>query len=145
MLESAPRHFVEVKNCHLVYPDGFGYFPDSHSERAVKHVEALARQVARGQRASVVFTVQRADCVGLRPSALHAPEFARALRLAARRGVGLRAFRFEPTLEGLWLDAELPVDVGVYDVEAVRGWSRGYDATSGWVRRDGRIAGMRAA
>ena len=145
VLEGPRRHLVEVKNCHLVYGDGYGYFPDSHSERAVKHVDALVRRVGRGERASVVFTVQRADCVGLRPSALHAPDFAVALRRAARKGVELRAFRFEPTLDGLWLDGEVPVDVAPYDVEAVRVYSRAYDATSGWLRKDGRVAGMRAA
>ena len=39
-------HYVEVKNCHLVYSDGWGYFPDSVSERASRHVEALAALVA---------------------------------------------------------------------------------------------------
>ena len=31
----------EVKNCHMVYPDGNGYFPDSVSARASRHMQEL--------------------------------------------------------------------------------------------------------
>lgn len=134
-------HWVEVKNCHLVYPDGLGYFPDSSSERATKHVEALTRRVARGERATVLFTLQRDDVRGLRPSALHAPDFARAVWRAAKRGVTFRAVRFALTLEDLRLLDEVPVDVERYDMAPLRRWSRDLDATSGWLRKDGRIAG----
>ena len=40
-------HWIEVKNCHSSYPEepllaGWGYFPDSVSERAAKHCNELA-------------------------------------------------------------------------------------------------------
>ncbi|MEW5741914.1 MAG: DNA/RNA nuclease SfsA [Myxococcota bacterium] len=143
-LLETPRgeHLVEVKNCHLVYPDGLGYFPDSHSERAVAHVNALARQVRRGKRATVLFTLQREDARGLRPSALHAPEFATAARRAARAGVALRAVRLLPSLEGFSFGGEVAVDVRPYDVRAVEKWARALEATTGWLRKDGALAGQ---
>lgn len=134
-------HWVEVKNCHLVYPDGLGYFPDSSSERATKHVEALARRVAKGDRATVLFTLQRTDVKGLRPSALHAPAFAKAVWRAAKHGVRFRALRLEPSLEGITLLDELPVDVERYDGASLQAWSSAFDETSGWLRKDGRVAG----
>lgn len=134
-------HWVEVKNCHLVYPDGLGYFPDSSSERATQHVEALARRVKRGERATVLFTLQRDDVRGLRPSLLHAPDFSRAVWRAARAGVTFRALRLLPTLEGLSLLDEVPVDVERYDPAPLTAWSRAFDDTSGWLRKDGRVAG----
>ncbi len=135
-------HLVEVKNCHLVYADGWGYFPDSKSERAVKHVEALTRVVKRGSRASVYFTVQRDDARGVRPSALHAPDFARALRRAATAGLQVRAFQFTPSLEGFDFGGELAVDVAPYDLGPIRGWARALEATTGWVRKNGRWSGQ---
>lgn len=134
-------HWVEVKNCHLVYPDGLGYFPDSASERARAHVDALARRVEAGDRATVLFTLQRDDAVGLRPSALHAPDFARSVWRAAKRGVTFRALRFLPTREGVSLLDEVPVDVQRYDAAALTAWSAALDDTSGWVRKDGKLAG----
>ncbi len=135
-------HYVEVKNCHLVYPDGLGYFPDSQSERATAHVEALAELVRAGVRATVLFTLQRGDATGLRPSALHDPAFASALRQAAKQGLEVRALRFTPSLEGLTFDREVPVDLADYDLSTVRPFGEALSATSGWERKDGKTAGQ---
>jgi len=134
-------HWVEVKNCHLVYPDRLGYFPDSKSERAVRHVSALMRRVKRGERATVLFTLQRTEVIGLRPSVLHAPGFAKMVWKAARAGVRFRALRLCPTLEGVEFVDEVPVDVAPYSAADLEAWCRGYDSTSGWVRKDGKLAG----
>lgn len=134
-------HYVEVKNCHLVYPDRRGYFPDSHSERASKHVEALARLAKKGVAASVLFTLQRLDVEAIRPSALHDPDFTRALRRAVRDGVTVHAVRLAPTLEGVRFDAEVPVDVEPYDAKLLEDWAAALAPASGWVRKDGRVAG----
>jgi sugar fermentation stimulation protein A len=133
--------YIEVKNCHLVYPDRRGYFPDSTSERATRHVEALTRLAARGIEAHVVFTLQRGDVDSLRPSALHDPAFARACRAAGRRGLKFHAVRLLPSLEGVRFDCELPVELERYALQPVRAWSAAFDATSGWERKDGRVAG----
>lgn len=134
-------HYVEVKNCHLVYPDLCGYFPDSVSERATGHVEALTRLVKKGLAATVVFTLLRDDAQLLRPSALHDPAFASAMRRGVKAGLRARAVRLVPTLEGIVFDGEVPVDVSGSDVKLTRSWSAAYDSTSGWVRKDGRVAG----
>lgn len=133
--------FIEVKNCHLVYADGYGYFPDSKSERATSHVNALARLARQGHDANVVFTLQRGDVKALRPSQLHDPAFARACRAAGRAGVRFHALRLLPSLRGVAFDAEVAVDLLPYSVEPLRAFSARFDATSGWERKDGRTAG----
>jgi sugar fermentation stimulation protein A len=138
-------HWLEVKNCHLVYPDGYGYFPDSSSERAVAHALALARQVKRGDRATVLFTVQRDDAKSVRPSALHCHEFAVALRKAAKAGVAVRAVRLVPTVQGVVFDGEIEVDLSVYRAEDLRAWCSSYDSTSGWIRKNGNWSGRSVA
>lgn len=137
-------HYVEVKNCHLVYPDRVGYFPDSVSERATSHVHALTRLVKKGIEASVLFTVQREGVESLRPSVAHDPTFAKAMRAAVRAGLTTRAVKLLPGVEGIQFGGEVPVDVGAYDVEQTREWSRVFDETSGWDRKDGRRAGRSA-
>ena len=62
MLTGGITHYLEVKNCHLVAEDGWGYFPDSVSDRAAKHVGCLAQLAERGYRATVLLCVQRSDC-----------------------------------------------------------------------------------
>jgi sugar fermentation stimulation protein A len=38
VLRTGKKHFIEVKNCHLRYPDGNAYFPDSKTQRSVRHL-----------------------------------------------------------------------------------------------------------
>ncbi|MDX2175294.1 MAG: DNA/RNA nuclease SfsA [Candidatus Sumerlaeia bacterium] len=128
-------HFVEVKNCHLAYPDGRGYFPDSVSERATGHLRELAREAAAGARATVLFTAQRADIRAIRPSDLHDPAFAGAAREAAAAGVRFRAISCAPTLGGIEVRGTLPVELKPYRLERHRRWFEERRATSGWSRR----------
>ncbi len=136
------RIWVEVKNNHLVYPDGFAYFPDSVSERATEHLEALATKVAAGDRAVVVFLVQRGDATGVRPSDVHDPAFAAAARRVAALGVEFRALAAVPEVPSapvaaahLRLIGEIPVDLAPYPtapVEAFRTLLRA--EAPAWVR-----------
>ncbi len=134
-------HYVEVKNCHLVYPDSCGYFPDSVSERATGHVEALTRLVKKGIPSTVIFTLLRDDAQLLRPSAFHDPKFAAAMRRAVKAGLRARAVRLIPSLDGFEFGGEVPVDVSGSDVKQSKLWSARYDLTSGWARKDGNWAG----
>ncbi len=113
------EHFVEVKNCHLVYPDRAGYFPDAVSERATRHLRELEHAARRGASATVLFTVQRGDVARVRPSDLHDPEFARTAREVARHGVRFRALAIRPTLEGYQILREIPVDLEPYPLARV--------------------------
>ena len=133
------KHYIEVKNCHLVYPDGWGYFPDSVSERAARHVQALAALVNEGHQATVILVVQREDCVhGVRPSAWHDPTFAKAADDARKAGVSFRAIAAEVTMEGTRMTHELEVDTeGALDeqvIAEVGGWCKANRPTTGWTR-----------
>jgi sugar fermentation stimulation protein A len=113
--------YVEVKNCHLVYPDGFAYFPDSVSERAAHHVEELAAVLTDRVAAHVLFFVQVPDAQGLRPSDVHDPSFAMAARKAAAKGVGFSAILIRQDAQRIQVQAApLPVDLAPYPLEPVR-------------------------
>jgi sugar fermentation stimulation protein A len=82
---------VEVKSVTLVL-DGLGCFPDAVTARGRRHVDELAEALLTGYRAAVIFVVQRADAVGLRPHDEADPEFGKALRSAAAQGVEVYAY-----------------------------------------------------
>jgi sugar fermentation stimulation protein A len=130
-----PDHLVEVKNCHLVYPDDRAYFPDSVSERAAGHLRELAAHVEAGWKATVLFVLQRTDGRALRPSRLHDPAFADAAEAALSAGVRFRAVQLDPTPEGFRYLRTLPVDLKPYDHEALAPWRDGLTPFSGWKRR----------
>jgi sugar fermentation stimulation protein A len=84
--------WVEVKNTTL--RDGaVARFPDSVTERGRKHLEELTRLVRGGDRAVMFFLVNRTDCASMAPADAVDPEYGRALRKAAARGVELLAYR----------------------------------------------------
>lgn len=112
--------FVEVKNAHLVYPDGRAYFPDAPSTRARRHLNELAHVARRGDVAVVVFVVQRTGARSVRPSDVHDPELARAAREAKRAGVRFFALGVRPSLDGYTIEQRLPVDLAPYSEHEVR-------------------------
>ena len=128
------EHFLEVKNCHLVYPDRCAYFPDSVSARAAKHLEELAAVCAMGHDASVLFTIQRRDATRIRPSTLHDPTFTAAAINAAEHGVRFFAIRVIPSVEGYLLSRQIPVDLKPYDTSDHAQWRAENRTKSGWVR-----------
>jgi sugar fermentation stimulation protein A len=135
MLRGRTDHLVEVKNCHLVYPDRRAYFPDSVSARAAKHLDELVREVEAGRRATVLFLLQRTDGRALRPSRLHDPAFADAAHRARAAGVRFLAARVDPTPDGYVFQKMIPVDFSDYDPEALAPYRAALDEWSGWRRR----------
>jgi len=135
MLRGQRDHLVEVKNCHLVYPDRRAYFPDSVSVRAAKHLRELVAEVQQGRRATVLFVLQRNDGRALRPSALHDPDFAAAAQAARDAGVRFLAARLAPTPEGFFFERMIPVDLRNYETAAIEPYREALLPWSGWKRR----------
>lgn len=119
------EHFLEVKNCHLLYPDQYAYFPDCVSARAAGHLHELCNCIdgsGEGVSAEVLFFVQIADAVGVRPSDLHDLEFAKAAREAACRGVRFSAVGISHTSEAMTVYGPIPVDLERYSLSSHREW-----------------------
>ncbi len=135
LTSGATEHLVEVKNCHLVYPDRCAYFPDSVSERAAGHLRELAREVGEGRKATVLFILQRPDADRLRPSRLHDPAFAAAAEAAQAAGVRFLAAKVHTQPHGFEFMGMIPVDLEPYDPENIGEYRAALDDTSGWKRR----------
>jgi sugar fermentation stimulation protein A len=91
--------WVEIKSVTLV-EDGVARFPDAPTARGRRHVDELAALTRNGDRAMVLFIVQRADARCVAPHAEIDPAFTRALGAARLAGVLLRAARFELDARG---------------------------------------------
>lgn len=97
------RCWVEVKSLTLCLAAGRGAFPDAVSERAVRHVEALATRRSYGERAVLLFCVQHTGVAFASPADEVHPAYGTALRAAAAAGVEVLAYgcRIEPELMAL--------------------------------------------
>lgn len=127
----------------MVYPDGHGYFPDSVSHRASRHVRELVHLAASGHQATAIFIVARGDIRGkVRPSEHHDPVFARECRAAVLAGVTFRAFRVACSTEGFTVESEIGVDLLVYDTAPIARWTLENSLSTGWIRS---LSGRRVA
>jgi sugar fermentation stimulation protein A len=99
---------VEVKSAAHVVND-LALFPDAPTERGRRQVEALTELVKRGQRAVLLFIVQRQSGRALIPNESIDPHFARVLRLALTLGVEVYAYQCPISREGIMLGHEIPV------------------------------------
>jgi sugar fermentation stimulation protein A len=80
--------WVEVKSVSWAV-DGVGCFPDAVTTRGARHMAELAARVRLGERAAVVFLLQRGDARAVRAAAEIDPAYASAL--AAARDAGVHA------------------------------------------------------
>ena len=106
---SSGRCYVEVKNVTLV-EDGIARFPDAVTARGLKHLDGLAARVAEGERAAMVYVVQRADGRRFEPAADIDPAYAAGLRRATEAGVEVYVLATKVSPEGVEATGLLPAE-----------------------------------
>lgn len=97
--------YVEVKNTTLLEKtqngvpgangstdEGIGYFPDSVSDRASKHLRELMRMVEQGHRGVIFFCVNHTGIKSVKPADHIDPVYGQLLREAAQKGVEILAY-----------------------------------------------------
>ena len=103
-----PDCYVEIKNVHLKRGDAAA-FPDAVTKRGTKHLGEMAKRVAAGDRAVMVYLVQREDCVRFEVAADIDPDYAAALAEARAAGVEALCYSCSLTPEAIELDRPLPL------------------------------------
>lgn len=114
--------YVEVKNTTLLEPtidgapdengsleEGVGYFPDSVSDRASKHLRELMRMVEQGNEAVIFFCVNHTGIKQVRPADHIDKTYGKLLREAKKKGVHLLAYKSEISDTEIKLVESIPV------------------------------------
>jgi sugar fermentation stimulation protein A len=101
--------YVEVKNVHLSRRHGLAEFPDSVTERGVKHLIELADMVKAGHRAVMVYLIQRADAQSLSMAGDIDPGYVEALKIATDAGVEAIALRCRLTTATIDVETDVPL------------------------------------
>jgi sugar fermentation stimulation protein A len=94
LLEAPDRApcWLEVKNVHLRRSGALAEFPDCVAARSLKHLRELTARVETGERAVMLFVIQRTDCDAFSACADLDPAYAEGLTEAAARGVEVLAY-----------------------------------------------------
>lgn len=107
--EGAPDCYLEVKSVTLRRNGPLAEFPDSVTARGTRHLEELARIAQGGQRAVLLFLVQRGDCQAVAVAADIDSAYADSLNKAMAQGVEVLCYSCKVSPEAVALDAALPL------------------------------------
>ena len=102
-----PPCYVEVKNVTMK-SDDHAIFPDAVSERGLKHLSELSREVRRGHRAVLLPFVARGDCRAFDAAHEVDPAWTAGLSRAVAAGVELMPWRARVSRRGVTLGSQLP-------------------------------------
>lgn len=100
--------WIEVKSVTLCEKRA-ARFPDAVTERGRRHVEHLLARHRAGERAALLFVVQRSDADSVAPADDIDPGYGKALREAARAGLEVHALGARVRSDRILLDRMLPV------------------------------------
>lgn len=102
--------FLEVKGVTLE-ENGLALFPDAPTERGVKHIEELLACMDEGYEAYLLFVIQMKEMHAFSPNDKTHPDFGRALRKAADKGVKVLAVDCKVGTDYMELDRYIEVSL----------------------------------
>ena len=100
--------WVETKSVTLV-EEGLARFPDAPTQRGQRHLQELIDAVKSGERAAVVFIVQRPDARRFTPHRTADPGFAERLSQALETGVEVLAYNCRVSLNAIAIARRIPI------------------------------------
>ena len=101
------KTLLEVKNVSTIDKDGMAIFPDTRSERALKHVLELTELTKNGFDCNLLFLVGREDCSQVRPAGEIMPDYLEACKAAVKEGVNILAYQCKVTESSCTIDKEI--------------------------------------
>jgi sugar fermentation stimulation protein A len=105
------RCWVEVKNVTLVDNRGRYAFPDAVTARGRRHLHDLAESLCQGDRAVMLFLIQRSDGSSFTTADDIDPEYARELLHAVDAGVEPLAYRADVSPQGITVVEPVPIEL----------------------------------
>lgn len=106
-----PPCYVEVKNVTLKL-NKIAQFPDAVSERGQKHLRELMKIKKAGQRAVMLYVVQREDVGTMIPAHSIDPEYGKLIKDAIESGVEILVYQCHLEKEEIKLGKSLPFTTG---------------------------------
>ncbi len=103
-----PSCYLEVKNVNLKRGP-HAEFPDSVTQRGTKHLNELTNMIKQGNKAAMLYVVQRNDCESFKLADDIDPEYAKTAKMAKDAGVQQLCYVCDISLEGITLNKPLKI------------------------------------
>ena len=105
-----PDTYVEVKSVTLCRKAGLAEFPDSVTARGAKHLGELAKIAQQGQRAVLLYLVQRTDCASVSIAQDIDPTYSEAYKNASEARLETFAYDTAISPQEILIRNRLPVE-----------------------------------
>jgi sugar fermentation stimulation protein A len=109
--DNAPPLWLEVKNVHLMRTPGLAEFPDCVAARSLKHLKEMTERVRMGERALMVYVIQRMDCHRFTPCMELDPAYAKGLAQALQDGVEAAAYACHITPQEIVITEPVKIEI----------------------------------
>lgn len=107
--ESRPPAYLEIKSVTLMRQSGLAEFPDSVTARGTKHLRELATMATSGNRAIMLYLVQRMDCQRFSIASDIDPAYGKALVKAQDAGVEFLCYDCQIDTSGISIRRPVPL------------------------------------
>ena len=107
LLKNKEKCFVEVKNVTLV-EENFFLFPDAVTERGLKHLNDLFAEVKKGNRAVMLYIIQRNDAEIFKPAHSIDPAYSKRLKEVHKAGVEILPYMADVSPNEIKLSRKVP-------------------------------------
>ncbi len=108
--ENSSKCYVEVKSTTLLSDDGnWVMFPDAVTKRGQKHLEELIKIKQMGDRAVMLFVVQREEAKQFKVAAEIDPNYSALLKEAQEKGVELLAYQCQLSKNEIIVRKKIPI------------------------------------
>ncbi len=101
--------YVEVKSVTLSRQTGLAEFPDSITARGAKHMDELAKVVQNGQRAVLLYLLQRNDCDRFDIAGDIDPKYQATFTAAREAGVEVLCYGTTLSQTGIEIGGKIPL------------------------------------
>lgn len=111
--KNGEKGFVEVKGVTLEN-EGIASFPDTPTERGVKHLNEFVRAMENGYHSYVLFVIQMSGMKRFTPNDVTHSEFGDTLRYSDKKGVHILAYECAITPDSLEITRTVPIELNDY-------------------------------
>ncbi|MBY0415922.1 MAG: DNA/RNA nuclease SfsA, partial [Bdellovibrionales bacterium] len=101
--------YVEVKNVTLIDDENHALFPDSVTERGLKHLGELLELKRQGIRTVMLFVVQREDCVNFKVEQAIDINYCKKLKEVMKEGVEVLVYQCKLSPEEIVVHKKLDI------------------------------------
>mgnify|MGYP001379303325 FL=1 len=101
------KTFIEVKNVTLSRKKGIAEFPDSVTDRGLKHLEGLLEAKKLGYKIYLIFVVQREKCKYFQIAKDIDPQYAKLLTVALKNKLKVISFDCKFYTKGIKLNKQI--------------------------------------